>query len=123
MLYVFCPSCAVPYTSVHLIKRYFTRHVAALTIDNLCSNFTVFGSDRRMCSGAVRGAITSVFDDENFSPGAPIMIVAQESVKMILARVDADENNHEAFDKFAVVVMEKMNSAAAVPANASSQRR
>ena len=46
------------------------------------------------------------------------MILAQESGKVILARVDADENNHEVFHNFAVVVMDKimnkMNSAAAV---------
>ena len=46
------------------------------------------------------------------------MILAQESGKVILARVDADENNHEVFDNFAVVVMDKimnkMNSAAVV---------
>ena len=44
---------------------------------------------------------------------------------MILAHVDTNENSCEAFDKFAVVVMDKMNSAAVVSANAknfSSQR-
>ena len=78
-----------------------------------------------MCSGAVRAAVSSVFDDEDFSLGAPRMILAQESAKVILALVDAGENNREAFDNFSVVVMDKLNSAAAVSANAknfSSQR-
>ena len=78
-----------------------------------------------MCSGVVRAAVTSVFDDEDFSLEAPRMILAQESAKVILAQVDANENSREAFDKFAVVVMDMMNSAAAVSANAknfSSQR-
>ena len=48
-----------------------------------------------MCSGAVRAAVTSVFDDEDFSLGAPRMIFAQESAKVILALVDGDENNRE----------------------------
>ena len=47
------------------------------------------------------------------------------SAKVILAHVDTNENSRKAFDKFAVVVMDKMNSAAVVSANAknfSSQR-
>ena len=53
------------------------------------------------------------------------MILAQESAKVILALVDANANGCEAFDKFAVIVKDKLNSAAAVSANAknfSSQR-
>ena len=58
-----------------------------------------------MCSGAVRAAVSSVFDDEDFSLGAPRMILAQESAKVILALVDANENNREAFDNFSQVVV------------------
>ena len=78
-----------------------------------------------MCSGAVQAAVTSVFDDKDFSLGAQRMTLAKESAKVILALVDADENNREVFDNFSVVVMDKLNSAAAVSANAknfSSQR-
>ena len=122
MFYVFYPRCTAPYTSMHFdeacsCSQFLTRRAAALNHSQ--------SLDRRMCSGAVRAAVTSVFDNEDFCLGAPRMILVQESAKVILAHVDTNENSREAFDKFAVVVMDKMNSAAVVSANAknfSSQR-
>ena len=68
--------------------NFFTRHAAALNHNQ--------SLDRRRCSGAVRAAVTSVFNDENISLGAPSMILAQESARVILAQVDANENSREA---------------------------
>ena len=71
-------------------SQFFTRHAAALNHNQ--------SLDRRMCGGAVRAAVTSVFEDENISLGAPSMILAQESAKVILAQVAANENSREAFN-------------------------